>query len=112
VIRRRWTSFDSAITNREILSVPAEDRKSLFLAMRAYREGLEIGYEIEDYGSGIKRLRRSGKSQGRCLFFAVIEREGVEVLVALLFYKKETRRAPTSKIEAAKRRMNEYKNER
>ena len=79
--------------------------------MKAYRLDAGSGYEVESYGEGLKRIRRSGRSQGRCLFFAVVEQGGVETLVALLFYKKESMKAPAKHIETARKRMREFRRE-
>ena len=70
-----------------------------------------IGYEVEDYGGGLKKNPQSGRTQGRCLFFAEIESKDSVVLVALMFYKKESQRVPTQKLATARQRMNEYRKE-
>lgn len=38
--------------------------------------------------------KSSNQSSGRCLFFTVLEKQGMELLVALFPYKKESRELP------------------
>ena len=79
--------------------------------MLAFREDKGICYEVEDYGDGLKRIRRRGRSQGRCLFFPEVESKNSVLLVGLMFYKKETQKAPAQKIETARKAMREYRKE-
>ncbi|MBI1756640.1 MAG: hypothetical protein HYR64_05985 [Fimbriimonas ginsengisoli] len=105
-MHRRWTSFNTATTVKEALAIPTRDRQRLFEAMAAYRNDLGAGYRIENYGSGLWMITDSGRGQGRCVFFKRLEiADGVEILVALLFYKKESRKAPARILNTARRRM-------
>jgi len=56
-------------------------------------------------------LTDGGRGQGRCLFFKVIKVKDEELLVALLFYKKETPKAPERLIDTARNRMRRYEAE-
>jgi len=106
---RRWISFDTPTTVREALQIPAPDRGSLFEAMAAYRDNVGAGYRIESYGDGIQMITDAGRGQGRCLFFKrVIDKDGNELLVALLFYKKETQRVPSRILDTARRRLDGF----
>jgi hypothetical protein len=107
-VKRRWTSFDKRITDREFLSLPLDDRVGLFEAMKLYRLEVGTGYIVQSYGHGLMALKpKSG--QGRCLFFCIREVGGDQELVALLAYKKESQRMPVRFRELAFDRMREYK---
>jgi len=56
-------------------------------------------------------LTDGGRGQGRCLFFSTVELKDEELLVALLFYKKETSRAPERLVNAARKRMSKFEDE-
>jgi hypothetical protein len=78
--------------------------------MESYRDG-DIGYRVADYGGGLMMLTDSGRGQARCLFFKVVKIEDEERLVALLFYKKETWKAPPRLVDTARKRMDRYEAE-
>jgi len=109
-VRRRWTSFDQTVTNKELSELPREDRLALYDAMESYRDD-EGGYRLSKYGDGIWMLTDAGRGQGRCLFFKVIQLKDEERLVALLFYKKETPKAPDRIVDTARSRMRRYEAE-
>lgn len=52
------------------------------------------GYKVRSYGDGLMMIKATNRTSGRCLFFSVVELDGVEVLTALLAYKKESSDAP------------------
>jgi hypothetical protein len=110
-MERRWTSFNSEITNSEFLAIPAHDRAALFGAMKAYRLALPGGFVVKNYGDGLMMIKAANKTQGRCLFFSVRESGGEEVLTALLAYKKETQEVPANVLATAKARMKTPKGE-
>jgi len=92
-------------------SIPYEERARLFRAMKLYASFAEIGYVVKNYGSGLHMIKRSD-GQGRCLFFLSHEEEGVQTLVALLAYKKETQKLPERLRRLALERMKSYKENR
>ncbi len=103
---RRWRSFDIVTTNRELASLPTRDFLSLTDAMRSYRLELEGGFIVKSYGQGLMMIKATNQTQGRCLFFSIAAgSDGAEVLIALLFYKKETQEVPISVLETARQRM-------
>ena len=109
-MKRRWTSFDRETTNKELAGLPRQDRLALYDAMENYRDD-EGSYRLSNYGSGLWMLTDSGHGQGRCLFFKIIRVENEERLVALLFYKKETAKAPDHVVETARNRKKRYEAE-
>ena len=109
-MRRRWTSFDPPTTNKELSALPREDRVALYDAMESYRDG-EQGFRLKSYDSGLLMLTDAGRGQGRCLFFKIVRRRDEERLVALLFYKKESAKAPRRVIDTARSRMQKYVDE-
>ena len=109
-MRRRWTSFDRTITNKELAALPREDRLALYDAMESYRDD-EGGYRLSNYGDELLMLTGGGRGQGRCLFFKVLKVKDEERLVALLFYKKETAKAPSRVVDRARKRMRKYEAE-
>ena len=110
LVRRRWTSFDRMTTNKELAGLPREDRLALYDAMESYRD-YEGSYRLSNYGDDLLMLTDGGRGQGRCLFFKVLKVENEEWLVALLFYKKETAKAPERIIDTARKRMRKYEDE-
>jgi hypothetical protein len=78
--------------------------------MESYRDD-EGGYRLSKYGDGLWLLTDSGHGQGRCLFFKVVRLKDVELLVTLLFYKKETQKVPERAVDTARRRMRMYEDE-
>jgi len=106
---RKWGSFDTEVTNRELEAIPYPDRGALYQAMAAYAEDLDIRYSVKNYGDDLMMLKASNGTSGRCLFFSRERIGDSEKLVALLFYKKESEEAPKRVIEAARARMIEYR---
>ncbi len=90
--------------------MPLEDRLALYDAMESFRDDAG-GYRLSSYGSGLLMLTDGGRGQGRCLLFKVVRVKDEERLVALLFYKKETARAPVRVIDTAMARMKKYEDE-
>jgi hypothetical protein len=105
VLTRRWSSFNREVTNREFAALPQRDYADLTQAMKAYRQDIGAGYELKNYGGGLMMVKSSSGTQGRCLFFTIREEAGVEVLTALLIYKKETQEVPRRIEETARERM-------
>ena len=97
-------------TNKELAGLPREDRLALYDAMESYRD-YEGSYRLSNYGDDLLMLTDGGRGQGRCLFFKVLKVENEERLVALLFYKKETAKAPERIIDTARKRMRKYEDE-
>lgn len=58
--------------------------------MKLYGQGAQIGHVVKSYGDSLMMIKRAD-GQARCLFFAVIEIENVQTLVALLAFKKKRR---------------------
>jgi phage-related protein len=105
-VKRKWTSFHTPTTDREALAIPESDRIRLFEAMGAFRHNLGAGYRVESYGDGLWMITDGGRGQGRCLFFKRFTNAvGVETLVAVLFYKKESGKAPDRIVKVARKRM-------
>ena len=102
---RKWRAFDGATINKELSELPSEDFYRLTAAMKAYRLDQKVGYVVRSYGDGLMMVKDDSHGQGRCVFFAVREVAGEEVLTALLVYKKETQEAPKRVLDAARRRM-------
>ena len=78
--------------------------------MESYRDD-EGGYRLSNYGDELLMLTGGGRGQGRCLFFKVLKVKDEERLVALLFYKKETAKAPSRVVDRARKRMRKYEAE-
>lgn len=109
-MKRHWTSFDKHVTDREFLALPVDDRVGLFEAMKLYRLDAGIGYVVKSYGLGLLMIKPK-EGQGRCLFFCVVEVKGAQELVALLAYKKETRKLPDRLKKLALERMRDFLDE-
>ena len=108
-MRRRWTSFNHEVTNREFFALSQRDFASLTVAMRAFRMDEGAGYVVKHYGEGLMMIKSANQTQGRCLFFTIREERNQEVLVALLVYKKESDAVPHHVEATARRRMEEAK---
>ena len=78
--------------------------------MESYRDD-EGGYRLSKYDDGLWMLTDATRGQGRRLFFKVIRVKDEEKLVDLLFYKKETPKAPDRVIATARNRMRKYEAE-
>src|SRR5579862_3264535 len=112
-VRRRWTSFDPEVTNKEAAALPSLDRKRLFRAMKAYVSEEESKCVVKNYGGGLYMIKDRSQGRGRCLYFTrILEQapqalnpEPVENLVALVFYKKESQETPGQILETARARL-------
>jgi hypothetical protein len=109
-VTRRWSSFDTEITNKEAAALPSEDRKKLFRSMKAYVSDEEGKCVVRNYGGGLYMIKDRSQGQGRCLFFTVhlenaAELDQIEMLVALMFYKKESQEIPGQIFETAQARL-------
>ena len=108
-MRRRWEFWDVRRLSKELDSVPQSDRLDLLDAMDAFLKLEGINYQVDTYATGIKRLRHTNHSSGRCLFFIEERtRNGETVLIALTIYKKEKDEVPTQIMERAMRRKAEW----
>jgi phage-related protein len=104
---RKWTSFNSEITNSELSTIPQPHRAALYAAMSAYAQDLAVRYVVKSYGDGLKMVKASNGTAGRCLFFHESKSDSL-ICVAVLFYKKESDEIPQRLLSAAKARMNDY----
>ena len=104
---RHWKSFDSRVTDKEFLSLPIDDRVSLFEAMKLYRLDAGIGYVVKSYGDDLKMIKPKD-GQGRCIFFTEVHQGDHVELVALLAYKKESQKLPDSVRRLALQRKQTY----
>ncbi len=96
--------FNESKIRKELDGLPPDDRAKLVAALKAFQDGLEIGWAVKDYGGGLKMITDSGRGQGRCLFFFVESEIGIIVKI----YKKESQEVPQSVLEAARRRWSHY----
>lgn len=101
---RKFEAFDQATINEEFLALTRADFRDLTHAMAQYQRGEESGYIVKNYGDGLMMIK--GNRQGRCLWFSTDRIEdGIQVLTALLVYKKETMRVPDRILQTARERM-------
>jgi len=106
---RRWEFWSTIRLSKELASVPEPDHLDLLDAMDAYLKLEGVNYVVDDYEDGIKRIKHTNRSSGRCLFFVEIRADrGDAVLLALTIYKKETTGVPTSVLRRAKRRLKQW----
>jgi phage-related protein len=75
--------------------------------MKLYRQDAGIGYLVKNYGDGLWMIKPQ-HGQGRCLFFMIAKSTESTELIALLAYKKESRKAPDRLLALAKQRMDGY----
>lgn len=73
--------------------------------MNAYAREIEGRYVLKNYGDGLLMVKATNQTQGRVLFFAVHEENGVEILTALLAYKKETQEVLANIMATARQRL-------
>ena len=111
-MRREWVFWNQDTIDGEFDDLPARDASKLAGLMHLYRDagfGNPYPAQVDDYGDGIYRLRHVKSAySGRLLFFAVFRGHGVERLVVLTVYKKESQVTPKRVLERAKSRMAEY----
>jgi len=101
---RKFEAFDQVTINEEFLALPRADFRDLTHAMAQFQRGEVSGYTIKNYGDGLMMIK--GNRQGRCLWFSPAQFEdGIQVLIALLVYKKETIRVPDRILQTARERM-------
>jgi len=107
-MRRGFVPFDQGSIEKELNELPPRDAAKLAALMDHYEQcgfGNPSPAQIDDYGSGIFRLRHIKPSyQGRLLFFASRRSAGFEELVVLAVYKKQGQKAPKHILETARRR--------
>ena len=75
--------------------------------MKLYADDAGIGYIVKNYGDGLMMIKPKD-TQGRCLFFTVIETSERQTLVALLAYKKEGQKLSERLRKLASERMKRY----
>ena len=75
--------------------------------MERFAKDENVGWTIKNYGDGLHMLKAGNGTAGRCLFF-VANQHRPPRLIALLFYKKESRDAPTNLLETARHRMKAF----
>ena len=107
-MKRKWRPFDQETLKKEFATIPHPDQRKLFFAMENYRDNTGIVYVVKNYGDGLMMIKDRSKGSGRCLFFTVREVEGVEQLVMLIAYKKESDEVPAAVLSTARERMNDY----
>ena len=101
---RKFEAFDQATINEEFLALTRADFRDLTHAMAQFQRGEESGYIIKNYGDDLMMIK--GNRQGRCLWFTTGRVEdGIQILTALLVYKKETMRVPDRIFQTARERM-------
>ncbi len=105
---RKWQAFDVETINREMLALTQEDKAKLHSAMKECRQNSGIGYIVKSYGNEVMMIRANDHSQGRCLFFSVSEVNGVQILTALVVYKKEKDEVPASVLKRAEKRKQDF----
>ena len=72
--------------------------------MEQFQRGEVSGYTVRNFGDGLMMIKDN--RQGRCLWFSADRVEhGVQILTALLVYKKETMRVPDRILQTARQRM-------
>ncbi len=84
-----------------------DDCIRLFGAMKLYANDAGVGYIVKSYGDGLMMIKPK-ESQGRCLFFTVIENSERQTLVAILAYKKEGQKLPERVRKLAQERIKRY----
>ncbi len=103
-VLRKFEAFDQATINEEFLALPRADFRDLTHAMAQFQRGEESGYILKNYGDDLMMIK--GNRQGRCLWFTTNRVEdGMQILTALLVYKKETMRVPDRILQTARERM-------
>lgn len=112
-MRREWVYFDFETIQGEFADLPDKDRAKLLSLLEHYRTvglGNPSPAMIDDYGGGLYRLRHIKPAyQGRLIFFAVERLAGLERLVILTVYKKQSQDVPQNILERSRSRMTEYK---
>ncbi len=96
---RKWISFNYDVTNAEFASIPQPHLDALANAMKMYGKSAAGGFIVKHFAQGFMTLKATNRTQGRCCFVTRQEPNGDETLIALLFYKKETQKAPQWVIE-------------
>jgi hypothetical protein len=104
---RKFKAFDVKTINSEFATLPSADLRDLTHAMSLYQQNAGVGYTVKNYGDDLMMIK--GSKQGRCLWFAIGESQnGVEILIALLVYKKEGQEVPARVMERARERLRRY----
>lgn len=111
-MRREWLFFDHEVIQAELDAIPAKDAAKLLSLMEHYRLAGSKNpspAKVDDYGDGIKRLRHIKPAyKGRVLFFVVERDAGVERLIVVTVYKKESHKVPHQILDRAKHRKSQY----
>jgi phage-related protein len=115
-VRREFVPFDENIIRKEIDALPAKDADKLAALMLHYQgcsPGNPLPAQVDSYGDGLFRLRHFKPIyQGRLLYFVVDRSLGYERLVIVLVYKKEGQKTPANIIDIARRRKQEWLEQR
>ena len=108
-MRRKFSSFDEGVTDKEFFSLPDRDQAKLASILEQYEITEESNTRpaiVKDYGEGLYMIRHERAAyQGRCLFFKNGEINGIEQLMILVFYKKESDAVPKRILDRAVSRM-------
>jgi phage-related protein len=112
-MRREWVFYDREVIQGELDGLSSKDAAKLTSLMDYYRT---VGFanpspaQVDDYGGGLYRLRHVKPAyQGRLIFFAAEKAAGIERLVVLTVYKKESQDVPKHVLDRARSRMAEYR---
>jgi|GEM_PF-1710799 len=110
-VGRKFIAYDAETINEELLSLSKADFLDLTLAMEYFQNASEAKYTVKNYDDGLMMIK--GNRQGRCLWFFKGETvDGIEILIVVLVYKKETQRVPSKVLETARSRMAMYREKR
>ena len=104
-LERKFEPFNSQTINAEFRTVPVEDRIRLMFAMQNFQDGIDGGYVVKSYGSGLQMIKATNHSSGRGLFFYSHVVNGVQICRLVLVYKKEATEVPAHVLATARRRM-------
>jgi len=112
-MRRKFSSFDEGVTDKEFFSLPERDQAKLASILEQYEMTEESNTRpaiVKDYGEGLYMIRHERAAyQGRCLFFRYGVVSGVEQLMIVAFYKKESDSIPKQILDRAVTRMKRFK---
>jgi phage-related protein len=109
----KWGVANTETIKAEFIALPDRDEAKLLSLMEHYETvgfGNPSPAQIDDYGDGIYRLRHIKPAyQGRLIFFAVERVAGLEKLVVLTVFKKQSQDVPQNVLDRARVRMAEYR---
>ena len=119
---RKFVPFDPVTILREFQRLSRADYQALKHAMGKYAQSEDEILPpamVEDqhkYGEKYKPLvkvrHRNGNHAGRAFFYRGPEENGVQAMIVLLVYKKESDEAPQRLLEAAYQRMVRHRGNR